>query len=342
MRSLAAVVPRRAAEQTRRVLADEALLRDDLEVGHDADSVVFPIRRMPTQPLEHATIEEREFVVRPDEGAQSYRELVDLPAGLHGELPRSFDVIGDVVLIRLPDGLRPYRSAIGAALLRFVPGARIVGIDLGVHGEARLRGLERIAGAGRWATEHRENGLLLEVDLERAYFSPRLAREHALVAEQVRSQERVIDFACGVGPFSAHIVRDGRAREVVAVDSNPAAIALAERNLARASSTSRGRALCAEIETFAPSAGSCERAILNLPHGGVKYLTSVGATVARGGSLHFYELTDRAHSEERQGELETMLVSVGSERWSVADRHVVHPYSPGDDLVAYTFRRGGG
>ncbi|MCI4318257.1 MAG: methyltransferase, partial [Thermoplasmata archaeon] len=286
MRSLAAVVSRRDAEETRRILSAQRLLRDDLEVGHEADSVLFPIVGPPAVPLPRGTIEEREFVPRPDEGAHSYRDLVHVPAELRDELPRAFDVVGDIVLIRLPEPLRPHAPAVGAALLTFVPGARLVGLDLGVHGGARIRALERIAGSGSWSTEHRENGLTLDVDLEHAYFSPRLAREHALVAGEVRTGERVLDFACGVGPFASHIVRDARAREVVAVDSNPAAVALAQSNLARAGPTGRGRAILDTIETFAPSAGPCERAILNLPHGGVKYLPSVGATVARGGSLH--------------------------------------------------------
>jgi tRNA (guanine37-N1)-methyltransferase len=339
MKSLAAVVSRRDAEETRRILSAEGLLRDDLEVGHDADSVLFPIVRAPTGPLPKGTLTEREFAVRPEEGARSYRDLVDVPTELRGQLPRAFDVVGDIVLIRLPESLRPYAPAVGSALLEFVPGARLVGLDLGVHGEARIRGLERLAGSGPWSTEHRENGLNLEVDLERAYFSPRLAREHALVAEEVRTGERVLDFACGVGPFAAHIVRDARAREVEAVDSNPAAIALAQRNLARAGSTGIGRAILATIEAFAPSAGHCERAILNLPHGGVKYLPSVGATVARGGSLHYYELTDRAHLEPRQEELVNGLESVAPGPWTVADRHIVHPYSPTEDLLGYRFDR---
>jgi tRNA (guanine37-N1)-methyltransferase len=337
MRSLAAVVPRHVAERTRRRLAEEGLLRDDLDVGHDGDSVAFPIVRAPSTPIPDGAVEEHEFEVRASEGARSYRELADLPPEVRDALPRAFDVIGDVVLLRLPEDLRPHGPAVGEALLHFVPGARLVGLDLGVHGEARVRRLVRLAGEGPWSTQHRENGLTLNVDLEHAYFSPRLAREHALVAQQVRSSERVLDFACGVGPFAAHIVRDARAREVVAVDSNPAAIALAGVNLSRAGPS--GRAVLDTIESFAPSAGTCERAILNLPHGGVKYLTSVGATVARGGSLHYYELTDRVDPDRRQEELVRTLETSVPGPWVAADRHVVHPYSPTEDLLGYRFDR---
>jgi tRNA (guanine37-N1)-methyltransferase len=339
MRSLAAVVPSRAAEAVRRRLADEALLRDDLDVGHDDGLVVFPISRPPTVPLSEGSVEEREFAVRSSPAPKSYRELVHVPAELRESLPRSFDVVGDVVLIRLPPELKPHGAAVGTALLEFVPGARLVGLDLGVRGDARLRSLERLAGEGSWSTQHRENGILLDVDLDRAYFSPRLAREHAEVAEAVRAGERVFDLACGVGPFAAHIARDGRAVEVVAVDLNPVAVALAGRNIARAGPGVRSRVVLASIDAFAESAGTCERAILNLPHAGVKYLPSVGATVARGGSLHFYELTVRDRYDQRETELVATLESAAPGGWVVADRHVVHPYSPTEDLLAYRFVR---
>ncbi|HEV8049297.1 MAG TPA: methyltransferase domain-containing protein [Thermoplasmata archaeon] len=339
MKSLAAVVRRGSAEAVRRTLADEGLLRGDLKVQHDGNDVVFPIAGPPAASIDPARLEEREFDGPTAAEPESYRDALNVPSDVRESLPRAFDVVGDVVLIRIPASLRAHGPEVGRALLGFVPGARIVGLDLGVHGETRLRRLERLAGEGPWTTTHRENGLQLEADLERAYFSPRLAREHADVAGQVRTGERVIDFACGVGPFSAAIVRDGRAREVVAVDLNPRATELAERNLRRAGSATPFRVVTASIEAFAPSTGTCDRAILNLPHGGVKYLAPVAATVARGGTLHYYELTERPRAEGRPEELMNELNAQSGDRWVVDDRHIVHAYSPTEDLVAYRLVR---
>ena len=340
MRSLAAVTAPAHAETVRRALVREGFLRGDLHVVHEGGEVAFPMSRLPSAPIPHARWEEREFGVRPGPGAESYRELVDVPPEIRENLPRSFDVVGDVVLIRLPEEVRAYATAVGEALLSFVPGARIVGSDRGVHGTARLRRIERLAGSGGWITVHHENHLSLEVDLERAYFSPRLAREHAAVADEVERGERVIDFACGVAPFGAHVVRDGRAREVVAVDANPDATALAHRNLERAGGGRAFRVVTALLESFAPSAGGCERAILNLPQGGVKYLAQVGATVERGGTLHYYERTGRSRFDDRPTELMKMLGDAVPGSWSVTDAHVVHPYSPTEDIVAYRLLRG--
>jgi tRNA (guanine37-N1)-methyltransferase len=340
MRSLGAVVARSEAERVRRALSDSGLLRGELVVGREDAQVIFPVSAPPSDPIPGARFEEREFVERTPSAPTSYRELAEIPEPLRESLPRSFDVVGDIVLIRIPDEVRTHSAAIGAALLAFVPGARLVGRDGGVHGESRLRLLERLAGSGGWTTVHRENGVELEVDLERAYFSPRLAREHARVAEEVCNGERVIDFACGVAPFGAHIVRDGRARELVAVDSNPAATELAQRNLARVGPGRPWRVVTDAIERFLPVAGTCERAILNLPHGGVKYLPSVGATLEREGTLHYYERTERSRLRDRPEELVETMGPIVPGAWSVPEVHVVHPYSPTEDIVGYRLVRG--
>jgi tRNA (guanine37-N1)-methyltransferase len=339
MRSLAAVVPRAEAEAVRRTLAEVGVLRPGLSVLHEDDTVAFAVTALTGQTGASVRYEEREFPPRASRRGGSYTELVDVPDAVRADLPRAFDVVGDIVLVRLPPRLAPYGAAIGAALLGFVPGARTVGVDRGVHGDARLRRIERLAGDGPWTTVHHENDLALAVDLERAYFSPRLAREHAIVAAAVRPGERVVDFAGGVGSFGAHILRDGRARELVSLDANPDASALAERNLARAANGRTYLVVTDTIEAFAPRTEPCRRAILNLPQGGVKYLALVAPTLDRGGALHYYERTERSRLPQRPEELVNAVRAVVPGLWTVGEVHIVHPYSPTEEIVAYRLER---
>jgi len=267
-----------------------------------------------------------------------YRDrLTGLPEAVRRELPRAFDVVGEIVLVRLRPSAEPHGAAIGAALLATVPGARTVGWDLGVHGPERRRTLRHLAGRPGWRTRHRENGLLLDVDVEAAYFSPRLAREHARIAGCVEPGQRVLDLACGVGPFALTIARDGRASSIVAVDRNPVAIELLRSSSARLGPAgSRIEPRIADLTDVAAAGIVAHRVIFNLPHGGIKYLTSVAATVEPAGTLHYYEMTDRALAPARP---DALLETLGRDRFSAGAAHVVHPYAPTIDLVAYTFHR---
>jgi tRNA (guanine37-N1)-methyltransferase len=338
MRSRAVVVPRARGEAIRRALSDAGLLRDDLAIGHEGDDLVFPVREGRLSP-EWGVESVREFASIVRARPAQYSDLLDWPAARKALLPRSFDVVGDVVLLRLPAELVADGPAIGAALLGFVPGARIVGLDRGVHGPERRRSIERLAGAGGFRTRHRENGVDLEVDVERAYFSPRLSREHALVADQVRDGDSVYDLCCGVGPFAVTIAKAGRARQVTAVDSNPEAISLLGASLTRGRFSVPVRPVAASVEAFLPAAAPVERVILNLPLEGAKYLTPVARTVAPEGRLYYYEVVPRDAIPARVNHVERTLDPVGG--WTVVDQHLVHPYSPTADLVALVLERTG-
>jgi tRNA (guanine37-N1)-methyltransferase len=313
------------------------MLRADLRIRSDGDQVFLPVESTGEFRPDWGTPTEADFELVPGSGATEYRALVPGSPQANAELPRSFDVVGEIVLIRIPSGLEARAPEIGEALLEFVPGARLVGMDRGVHGTDRRRTIERIAGVGSWRTRHRENGIDLEVDLERAYFSPRLAREHAEVAGEVRTGDRVYDLCCGVGPFAATIARDGRARAITAVDSNPAAIELVRATLRRLTASSPVDARTEDVSAFAASASPVERVILNLPHEGIKYLPSVARTVVPGGRLYYYEVTPRTELE-RRGETIVRSFERPAE-WSVGPVRVVHPYSPVSDLASFRFSR---
>ena len=333
-------VPKARGEEVRQDLAESGLLRNDLKVRHEGEFLVFPtVEDAGGIPGVWGTVVEREFEVHPEKGATRFRDLLPWSETDKALLPRSFDVVGDIVLVRLPEELESRKEAIGEALLRFVPGARVVGLDRGVHGEARIRTVERIAGAGGWRTRHRENGVELEVDVERAYFSPRLAREHARVAEDVRPSDRVYDLCCGVGPFSVAVAHLGRAQNVTSVDANPEAIALLRETGHRLGLLDRIAPVCSSLEAFLPRAPPVERVILNLPHEGIKYLPSVARTVALGGRLYYYEVVARAQLPGRGVALVNSLAPVGA--FAVGAERVVHPYSPGSDLAAFVLDRPG-
>lgn len=337
MKGRALIVVSSAGEATRQALVRVGALRTDLAIVHDGAHLAFPVHDdAPLTGIE-GVVEEREFPVRPVELPLSYRDLLRWPDAEKAELPRAFDVIGDVVLVRLPRGLEGRRDAIGEALLRFVPAARVVGWDRGVHGPERRRRVERIAGTGGWATRHRENGISFDVDLERAYFSPRLAREHARVAQEVSAGDRVYDLCCGVGPFSVTIARDGRAGPITAVDSNPAAIELLRCTLARYPFAQRVTPVEGRVEEFARSGSPVERVILNLPHEGIKYIPSVARLVVPSGRLYYYEVVPRSEFQGRAKVIEGSLGPDGD--WAALPSRVVHPYSPGTDLASFVFER---
>ena len=336
-RATALRVPISRGEEERRALQEQGNLRTDLKVRREGEFLLLPLQEGAAPPEgQGGEMMVAEFESFPSsEDPRRYQDLVECPPTIREKLPRSFDVIGDIVLVRIPRGLDSYGPRIGEALLKFVPRSRIVGRDRGVKGVERRRSLERLAGSGGWGTVHRENGVAIHADVELAYFSPRLAREHAWVSDSVQSGEVVYDLCCGVGPFALAIAHAGRASRVVAVDRNPAAIALLGSSLRELKGGPPVETIPADISDFLERAAPADRAILNLPLEGIKYLPSVARRVRPVGRIHYYEVVSRDAVAHRTEEIVRDLG--GASRWAVADVHVVHPYSPSSDLTSFTF-----
>ena len=137
------------------------------------------------------------------------------------EFVSAFDQVGEIIIVRIPDPLLARRFEIGRALLDGVKIARSVFCQASaVDGEYRTRKLDLIAGSDDTTTTYRESGCRFVVDVENAFFSPRLSHERERIASLVRDGESVLNMFGGIGMFSV-IAAMNAACTVYSVDSNP-------------------------------------------------------------------------------------------------------------------------
>jgi len=215
-----------------------------------------------------------------------------LPQHLLASLPQALDVIGDIAVIEIPPELKTYGSLIGEAILKTHKNVRTVLAKVGaVTGTYRLRDFEVIAGEHRTTTIHKEHGCQYNVNVATAYFSPRLSHEHNRVASLVQKGETVVDLFAGVGPFSVLIAKKNADARVYAVDINPEAIELLNRNTRLNRVENRvipilGDAKQAVAERLL---GVADHVIMNLPEKAIEFVdTACKAVKPTGGTVHYY------------------------------------------------------
>ena len=223
-------VERKDAESVRRYLRERNLLRNNLLLKRDKENVYFPIQDTQGKTLLSYPIILEIFEEKKRKPA-SYKDIVKVPKEFQEVLPSSYDVIGDIILIKLTQDLQPYKKEIGDALLKAHSNIRTVCQTAPVSGELRTRKVTVIAGEHKTRTVHSEYGLSFHVDVQTTYFSPRLASERRRVAALVHPGEIVIDLFAGVAPFSIMIARYAKPRLVYAVDLNKEAVDLAFENV---------------------------------------------------------------------------------------------------------------
>ena len=329
MRAWCVAVPRHRGEEVRRQLLERGELLKHLRIVQEGDNVFLPTNRRVEAGF---PVQQRDF----DEGfvpIRSYRDVAEVPPSVRDDLPRSFDVVGDIAVIKIPEDLRAHREEIGQAILRWSPNIKVAVEDRGVKGKNRVRAIEIIAGEMRTSTVHVEHGLRYRVDLAAAYFSPRLASERERVANLTHQGEVVADPFAGVGPYAILIARRRQPREVHASDANPAAVELLRANVA-ANRASLVTVREGDARTILREIAPLDRVILDLPHSSVEFLPDAVSAVGRRGTVHLYRILDQAEEADAVNEIGSLVREAGLQSTGIERRHV-RAYSPTQHHVAF-------
>jgi tRNA (guanine37-N1)-methyltransferase len=253
-----------------------------------------------------------------------------LPVNLLDSLPKSYDVVGDILIIEsMPPELMPHRKEIGIALLGLNSSVKTVLLKVGkVEGEFRVPRLEFLAGVEKYETIHLEYGVKLKVDVSKAYFSPRLGGERYRVSSSVSDGETVVDMFAGVGPFSIMIARKARAR-VYAIDLNSYAVKLIEANICLNRLKGDVLPFCGDARSLAKQfAGMADRVIMNLPGHSLEFLDVASKLVKKeGGLLHVYVFAEEDPLENAESDFRDAAkkLKVGFE---IRAMRVVKPTAP--------------
>ena len=155
----------------------------------------------------------------------SYKDLLKdkLDPAILSRIPRSFDIVGDIALIKLDPELVRYGPSIAEAIMSVHRNVKSVYARFRTVGVERINELTHIGGEDRSETIYVENGVRFRVDLRYMYVNTRLSTERLMIANMIGDHERVLDMFSSYGPFSLNIAKI-REAEVVATDINCRAI----------------------------------------------------------------------------------------------------------------------
>lgn len=204
----------------------------------------------------------------------------------------SFDIIGNVVIIKIPEALAEKKNLIGKVILEQIKPVKSVFAQISsVKGDYRLRGLEHIAGEKNSLVEYKEHGCRFKVDLLNTYFSPRLSTERLRIANLVSDYEVVTNMFAGVGTFSVLIAKMHTHCKVVNIDINPAAIELSLVNSKLNRVESRVISVLGNARDIIANEmrSQSDRVLMPLPEKAHEYIDcAVQALKDSGGIIHYF------------------------------------------------------
>jgi tRNA wybutosine-synthesizing protein 2 len=153
--------------------------------------------------------------------------LTGLPANI---LPSSYQIVGDVLLVKLLKIPDKNKKSIGRAFLEIFPYVKTVCEITKVEGELRKPRVRVIAGNST-ETIHKEHGIVYKLDVSRIMFSKGNLNERQRLIDKIRKGEAVIDMFAGIGYFSLGIAKFTKAKIIYAIEKNPEAFEYLKENV---------------------------------------------------------------------------------------------------------------
>ena len=294
-------VPRQRCEEIRNKLISENALDRTKKIQSEDGYIFIPLSKKVSIPGTEVV----EIKAEPQEDRK--KSLIDSLKGKLSDaemayVPRSFDLIGDVAILEIPDEIFDKRKIIGEALLETFKNIKVVANKkTSVGTEYRTREVEVIAGENRTETLHREHGCVYKLDVTTAYFSPRLGSERMRVAEQVRDGERVLVMFAGIGPYPVLIAKKRKPSEVVAIELNPEGVKYMLENIKQ--NKVKVKAVLGDAGEEVKKLGKFDRIIMPLPKDAGNFLAQTLPALNKGGVINYYTFThttDEAAEEARK------------------------------------------
>jgi tRNA (guanine37-N1)-methyltransferase len=328
-RSLGLKVERKSGEKIRKAMVEAGVFDRSRKISSDGSHVYLPALPMDevsaAKLRDMAEFEMVEVRFRPEEHIASPEEML-------GFRP-SFDVVGEIAMIEEKDEKQAEKVA--AALMSSSKSIKtVISALCGVEGEFRTRRFRHVAGEVKTVTMHREHGLRYRVDLQGAYFTPRLGTERLRIAGLVHAGDVVLDMFAGVGPFSLLLAKKGA--YVIAMDKNPVAVKFLRENalLNKIKSIEilegDGAELALRYESRA------DHVIMNLPHSASDFLIPAMRAAKPGGVVHYYCIAPDDDLYRDEALIRKAAEELGA-RVEVLYREIVRSYAPHRSNVVIDF-----
>jgi tRNA wybutosine-synthesizing protein 2 len=279
-------------------------------------------------PPSDAPEQERPFKFSPSRTPYDFIvEEAKIPIEKKALLPRRWEKIGDVLLLKIPEGLLPHRAEVAAAYAR-VLGAKAVLRDLGIVGTLREPEVELMYGTDT-ETVHTENDVRFALDPARVMFSSGNVDERIRMSGVPEDGEVVADMFAGIGYFSVPIAVHSSPAKVLASELNPVSYRYLERNIELNGVGDVIRPIAGDCREVMPE-GTADRVIMGYVGSTHEFLDKAMRIVKHeGGMLHYHETCPNDILPDRPSRRVVKAANANGRSAEVVNLRTVKSYAPG-------------
>ncbi len=214
-------------------------------------------------------------------------------------LPRSYQIVGKVLLLKLKSELLERRNLVGSAIMETLPYIKTVCLQKQISDIERKPDIEVIAGENSFMAMHRENGCFFEIDVSKSMFSKGNKAEKMRLVKMVKAGETIIDMFAGIGYWTIPLAKMAKAENIFAIDINPEAAEFLEKNILLNGLQEKVEILKGDCRNFAGILeNSADRIIMGYLFDTEKFLPAALKMAKDGCTIHFHRNVEMKKVED--------------------------------------------
>ncbi len=177
-------------------------------------------------------------------------------------LPRGFQLIGKVMILKLNPVLLDKRTVIAQKCMELLPNIKSVYLNKGkIEGTFREpNNIEYVAGENNSLVRHKEHDVIYSFDFTKIMFSQGNLSERKYLATLVKDGEIIVDMFAGIGYFSLPIGKHSKPSRIYSIELNPVAYQYLVENVK----------LNHLEDLIIPINGDCKKEVVKLRDSGIK------------------------------------------------------------------------
>ena len=317
------------AESVRKRLSTMGYVRKDVRIIVLGEHVLLPL----TDKVDRLVIEEESLVIV--DGYPREREIyrapydiikeeLTLPAELADLLPFKWELLGDVLIAKFPEKLKPHIKRI-AKYYAAELGAKTVLNERGyIDGLFRTPRMDIVYGC-KTETVHREGAILYMLDATKLMFSSGNFDEKKRMGELDCTGETVVDMFAGIGYFTLPLAKLAHAKRVIACEINPLAHSYLRKNLVLNGVESIVDTYLGDNRTL-PYEDVADRIVMGYFGSTEASLLKAMSLIKKGGIIHYHDVCS---IDEIPGKMvEAFTRAAGNRTFEVIQVKEVKAYAP--------------
>ena len=243
-------------------------------------------------------------------------------------LPSSYQIVGNIILIKLPNVKKlEQKKKIAQSLMTIFPYVKTVCEIVAIKGELREPRVRVLAGDGT-ETIHRESNILYRLDVSKIMFSKGNLFERQRLIKKIKEKETIIDMFAGIGYFSLGLAKFSTARRIISIEKNKIAYEYLKDNI-KLNNIKKVKPIRGDCRRLAKDLkGKADRIIMGYLIDTEEYLPFALTMLKKKGIIHFHDIYREDELWQKPVEEISNLVECFGYHYKVLEKRKVKSYAP--------------